>query len=188
MRAAVITECKTYGFDGKYNTFDVNLPHIGRKENKISVLVPVNYPYQPQIGDIVEITGTVTTYDEKEAGLQTYIVVISLYKSTFEGFDFNKNTVCVTGRVFRKDKLGMTSSGIAVQRVSVSVNTDGRYIPVHCIGHNMAAEALNELKINETAEISGKLVSREFLYRENVKRVTTELFVDYVYPINAEGK
>lgn len=185
MRAAVITECEKYDFDDQYIKFDVNLPHVGKKENKISVLVPNNYPYRPEVGDVVEITGTVTTYDEKEAGLQTYIVVISLYKSSFEGFDLKNNTVCVTGRVFRKDKLGMTSSGTAVQRVSVSVNTNGRYIPVHCIGHNTAAEALNSLNMNETAEISGKLISREFLYREDIKRVTTELIVDYVYPIKA---
>ncbi|MBR1442020.1 MAG: single-stranded DNA-binding protein [Firmicutes bacterium] len=185
MRAEITEIYGKYGFDEKYNKFEVNLPHSGRKENKVNVLVQCNYPYQPEVGDVVEITGTVTTYDEKEAGLQTYIVVISLFKSSFDSFDLKNNTVSVTGRVFRKDKLGFTASGTAVQRVSVSINTEGRYVPVHCIGHNTAAEALNGLELNEIAEISGRLVSREFLYREDKKRVTTELIVDYVYPIRA---
>lgn len=185
MRAEITKNCGKYGFDEKYNKFEVNLPHIGKKENTVNVLVQSNYPYQPEVGDVVEITGTVTTYDEKEEGLQTYIIVISLFRSSLDGFDLKNNTISVTGRVFKKDKLGFSASKTAVQRVSVSINTDGRYVPVHCIGYNTAAEALNSLELSEIAEISGRLISREFLYREDKKRVTTELVVDYVYPIRA---
>lgn len=184
MRGKVITDCINYGFDNRYNTFDVNLPQPAKKDNVIHVLIPKNYPYMPKVSDVIEFSGNVTTYDEKVLGLQTYVLIISLYESTFEDFDIKDNNITVTGRVFKKDKIGKTRSGIQIQRLSISVNTDGRYVPIHCIGHDIAAVALDKLEKNQIAEISGRLVSREFMYREDAFRVTTELIVEYVYPIN----
>lgn len=183
MRGTVVSECVKYSFDERYNKFNINLPHPGKKENVVSVLVPANYPYQPKKDEVVELSGSITTYDEKQAGLQTYIIIISLYKSVMEDFDIKNNTVFVTGKVFKKDSLAVTSSGVSVQRLSISTNTEGRYIPVHCIGYNAAALALEKLNLNNMAEVSGRLISRKFLYREDIYRTTTELFVDYVYPI-----
>lgn len=183
MRGTVISEFKKYEFDEEYEMFDINLPHISKKENKIHVLMPSIYPYKPNIGDNVQITGTLVTYDEGKAGLQTYILIIALYKCSMEDFDLEENNINIMGRVFKKDKLCKTSKGVLVQRISISTNTRNRYKPVHCVGYQNCAEALDSLNKNDMVEVSGKLISREFLYRENHRRETTELIVNYVYPI-----
>lgn len=186
MYGTVISDCKSYLFDENLEQFDLNLPQPTKKDNTIHVLLPKSYPYRPSIDDTVQITGTLITYDEKESGLQTYLLVISLFKCNKEQIISDENMVSIIGRVFKKDKLCKTLSGVAIQRVSISPNTRGSYKPIHCIGYQNSADSLNLLNKKDMVEISGRLISRSFLYRENHYRETTELIVDYVYPIYTE--
>ena len=168
----------------KFYTFTVKIPRLSDAADYIRVMLSERLDFEVSVGDRVDITGQLRSYNSYENGINRLVLTVFARDiQHYEGESKNPNSLFLNGFVCKKPVYRTTPFGREICDILLAVNrtyNKSDYIPVIAWGRN--ARFAGEFEVGDNIKVWGRIQSRT--YKKQLDDDEAETRVAYEVSVN----